>query len=167
MDSLLLGLRVLVSLAAVLGLMWLLHRRLRRGAAPARAKALAVVSRQAVGSKASVVLVEADGRRFLLGVTEHGISVLHTAEAPSPCDAPDFAGAATAPETRATAVLPLPTASGRRAARLAEGGAAAFGDALDTELERQPRVQQPMAGSILDLGTWRQAADALRTGRRK
>ena len=106
MDQLILGLRVLVSLAAVLGLMWVLHRRLRRGGGSPKEKPLAVVSRQSVGPKASVVLVDTDGRRFLLGVTEHGISILHSGEAP-------------ALEPVEAAQEPAPIS--RRTARLAQG----------------------------------------------
>lgn len=83
MDTLLLAARVVVSLVAVFGLMWLVQRKVRTGGAATRAKALSVVARQSVGQKASVVLVDTDGKRFMLGVTEHGISVLHTGEAPA------------------------------------------------------------------------------------
>jgi flagellar protein FliO/FliZ len=128
MDSLILGLRVLVSLGAVLGLMWLLHRRLRRGTGAPKAKALAVVARQSVGPKAAVVLVDTDGQRFLLGVTEHGINVLHTSEAPAAELVP---GAVIAQEA-----APL----SRRAARAAQNGvsATAFGRELLRQLGRQP-----------------------------
>ncbi len=83
MDSLILGLRVLVALGAVLGLMWFLQRRLGQGTGRRRAdRALTVVSRQSVGQKASVVVVDAAGQRFLLGVTEHAVNVLHTERHP-------------------------------------------------------------------------------------
>jgi flagellar protein FliO/FliZ len=133
MDSLILGLRVLVSLGAVLGLMWLLHRRLRRGTGVPKAKALAVVARQSVGPKASVVLVDTDGQRFLLGVTEHGINVLHTGEAPAAevVHADLVHGAGLTQEA-----APL----SRRAARAAQNGvsATAFGRELLRQLGRQP-----------------------------
>lgn len=175
MDQLILGLRVLVSLAAVLGLMWLLARRLRRGAAVPKAKALTVVSRQAVGPKASVVLVDTDGRRFLLGVTEHGISVLHSGEAEalepvviaeSPGESP--AAPPVASSVVSSTVEPVPdsepTPLSRRAARHAVDPSA-FDRELDRQLGDGPEAQ-PLAGSILDLDTWRQAAGALRAGRR-
>ncbi|WP_336857786.1 flagellar biosynthetic protein FliO [Sinomonas albida] len=189
MDQLILGLRVLVSLAAVLGLMWVLARRLRRGTASPKAKALSVVSRQTVGPKASVVLVDTDGRRFLLGVTEHGISVLHSGEAPavdalvsSPVGGADREAASVraaapvpeaAPAPEATPgletapdleVVPEAVPISRRAARHAVDPSA-----FDRELQRQLATgpeSQPLAGSILDLDTWRQAAGALRAGRR-
>jgi flagellar protein FliO/FliZ len=130
MDSLILGLRVLVSLGAVLGLMWLLHRRLRRGSGTPTAKALAVVARQSVGPKASVVLVDTDGQRFLLGVTEHGINVLHSSEAPAAEPVPG-------PVVTAQEAAPL----SRRAARLAQTtttGGSVFARELLKQLGRQP-----------------------------
>jgi flagellar protein FliO/FliZ len=128
MDSLILGLRVLVSLGAVLGLMWLLHRRLRRGTGAPKAKALAVVARQSVGPKASVVLVDTDGQRFLLGVTEHGINVLHSSETPAD------------PDREPVVITQEAAPLSRRAARAAQSGvsATAFGRELLRQLGRQP-----------------------------
>src|SRR5690348_2068498 len=86
MDSLILGLRVLVALGAVLGLMWYLQRRVTKAKGHGRRRAnrtLSVVSRQSVGQKASVVVIDAGDRRFLLGVTEHTINVLHAGEIPA------------------------------------------------------------------------------------
>ena len=83
MDALILGLRVVVALGAVLGLMWFLQRRLGQGTGRRRAdRALTIVSRQSLGQKASVVVVDAAGQRFLLGVTEHAVNVLHTGDIP-------------------------------------------------------------------------------------
>ncbi len=83
MDSLILGLRVVVALGAVLGLMWFLQRRLGKGTGRRRAEsALTVVSRQSLGQRASVVVVDAAGQRFLLGVTDHAVNVLHTGDIP-------------------------------------------------------------------------------------
>jgi len=79
MDTVFLALRVVVSLGAVLGAIWFLHRWLTKGGkSPARraGKAITVVARQSLGAKASVAVVETDGRRFLLGVTEQAITVL-------------------------------------------------------------------------------------------
>lgn len=39
-------------------------------------KPITIVGRQGIAQKASVVIVEADGRRLVLGVTEHSINVL-------------------------------------------------------------------------------------------
>ncbi|WP_323102053.1 flagellar biosynthetic protein FliO [Intrasporangium sp. YIM S08009] len=174
MEPLVLGLRVLVSLAAVFGLMWLLHRRLRAGTPGLRAKVLSVVARQTVGPKASVVLVDTDGKRFLLGVTEHGISVLHTADVPEPVvpvvAAPALPAAGSGadadpdPDHDAVPGDSLPVTATRRSVR----HAASF----EAELRRQraQSVGEPgrpaRPGSILEPATWRLAAEALRSGRR-
>lgn len=163
MEPLLLGLRVVVSLAAVFGLMWLVHRKLRGAGAGLRARVLSVVARQSVGPKASVVLVDTDGKRFLLGVTEHGISVLHTSDVP-PLVVPD-------PDHDAVpGAAALPATATRRSLRQAS---------FESELERQRyelrdhtrrragrTTRSNGSGSVLEPATWRLAAEALRSGRR-
>lgn len=171
MDSLILGLRVLVALGAVLGLMWFLQRRLGKGKGRRRASGtLSVVSRQAVGQKASVVVVDAGGRRFLLGVTEHSINVLHAGEVPAePLESPT----PERPLPQATSVLQAET---QEAPAGAGSFAAVFQEA--SGMPRRSEVHRPgstpagsnppastLHGSILAGSTWRQAAEALR-GRR-
>lgn len=97
MDTLVVAVRVVVSLAVVLGVLWYLHRRISRGRVRGAGDSLSIVGRQAVGQKSSVVIVSMDGRRFLLGVTEQGISMLHS-EAPAQVPAQDGEPAATAVE---------------------------------------------------------------------
>ncbi|MET1021862.1 MAG: flagellar biosynthetic protein FliO [Arthrobacter sp.] len=186
MDALILGLRVFVALGAVLGLMWFLQRRLGKGTGRRRAdRALTVVSRQSVGQKASVVVVDAAGRRFLLGVTDHAVNVLHSGDIP--------AEEATVPEARPGAgdfarILSgfgplagrqssfeeLPVDSTGEAAGARSGAAPlprrstvhrdshARGTALGGGAPGHP----PLHGSILAGSTWKQAAAALRSGRR-
>ena len=85
MEIVYLALRVLLSLAVVLGLLWMVQRRLTRsGRMPGAAKPVNVVTRQAIAPKASVVVVDVDGQRFLLGVTEQSVTVLSTTDAPQP-----------------------------------------------------------------------------------
>ncbi|WP_312182897.1 flagellar biosynthetic protein FliO, partial [Arthrobacter sp.] len=92
-DSAVMALRVLVSLGVVLGLLWWLQRRLIRGRASTGPEApIRVLSRQVISPKASVVVLETGGQRFLLGVTEASVNVLHTSEAVE--EAPDAAFAA-------------------------------------------------------------------------
>src|SRR5690606_12959301 len=77
LDELLLLLRVALSLATVLGLLWYLQRRLaRRGKQRRDDDGIVVIARQPLGSKSQLVIVEADDRRYVLGVGEHGISVI-------------------------------------------------------------------------------------------
>jgi len=105
MDVVFLALRVVVSLGAVLGAIWLLHRWLTKGTkSPARraGKAVVVVARQSLGAKASVAVIETEGGRFLLGVTEQAITVLDRIDI-----APAQADTATAPTT----VVEIPAAT--------------------------------------------------------
>ncbi|QGU28732.1 hypothetical protein D7D94_01815 [Microbacterium oryzae] len=98
----------MVSLAAVLGLLWWLSRRLQDGQEaggsplagllpkrlarlqsllPARSapraspERITVVARSGLGGKAQLVVAEFGGIRYVLGVTEHGVSVVDTQEA--------------------------------------------------------------------------------------
>ena len=82
MDTLLLALRVALSLAAVLGVIWYIQRRVSKGARSRQGRTITVVGRQGVGAKASVAVIDVDGKRFLLGVTEHSVNILHTSDTP-------------------------------------------------------------------------------------
>lgn len=194
MDSLILGLRVVVALGAVLGLIWVLQRRLGKGPGRRRADAtLSVVSRQSVGQRASVVVVDAGGQRFLLGVTDHAVNVLHTGEIPEEpvevADAEPRRGAA-------GAFAQILAATGANGATGAAGGTAAPAatvaadapvpgvPAAELPLSRRSSMHRdghprtaagrptpgtthpPLHGSILSGSTWKQAAAALRSGRR-
>jgi flagellar protein FliO/FliZ len=149
-----------------------------------KSKPIAMIARQTVGVKASVAVVEFGDKRFLLGVTEHGISVL---------DSTEIEAAETSTETStetsvATVVLPsgVPlTASGRhfadalsQVASFPPAPAAAgleLSPGSDSGVENAYRrsrgsaksssAKTPLAGSILSASTWRQAFAALRTGR--
>ena len=77
-------LRVIVSLAAVFGLLFYLRKRVLTRFGSPRASQLSVVERQGLGPKSSVVLLDVQGRRYLLGVAESSISVLDSYEAPEP-----------------------------------------------------------------------------------
>lgn len=114
MDDLLVALRMIVALAAVLGLLVFLSRRLQkagatgssplagllpaklgrlartrparpaRGSAPrVRQEKITVVARSGIGARAQLVVAEFGGIRYVLGVTEHGINVVDTQEAPA------------------------------------------------------------------------------------
>ncbi|MFJ4208343.1 flagellar biosynthetic protein FliO [Paenarthrobacter sp. NPDC089675] len=166
MDSFILGLRVVVALGAVLGVIWLLQRRLGKGKGRRRADStLSVVSRQAVGQKASVVVVDAGDKRFLLGVTEHNVTVLHTSDAPV---------------VPAEIVEPLQPQmveeqSFAQLFRQASGESVPRNELVTGQIpvvrrraelhRRTPAQAHPLHGSILSASTWRQASDAFR-GRR-
>lgn len=115
MDELLLAARTVVSLAAVVGLLLFLAKRVQKGqaagdgplsalvpkrwgrlrnlpglpsrpgaASPARPRGekITVVARAGLGGRAQLVVAEFGGIRYVLGVSEKGIDVVDTQEAP-------------------------------------------------------------------------------------
>jgi len=204
MDALILGLRVVVALGAVLGLMWFLQRRLGKGTGRRRAdRALTIVSRQSLGQKASVVVVDAAGQRFLLGVTEHAVNVLHTGDIPPEPEEVPVPGTSRGLGDFARILADASPLAGHHfsgQARAAVDGSDDAGDADDfaddfaegqngvrdlppsrrSSLHRNPPARghagrgsaggasghPPLHGSILAGSTWKQAAAALRSGRR-
>ena len=145
------ALRVALSLGVVFGLLWYIHRRLTRGGKlRAAATPISVLGKQGIGAKASVVVVDANGMRFVLGVTEGNVTVLHSAEAPAAAFAEVLAAVPEPVEGAAPAAVAL---AARKAASTADG------------LVAPGRVPGALGGSILSLATWRQAAAAIGRGR--
>ncbi|GAA1494108.1 FliO/MopB family protein [Curtobacterium herbarum] len=179
MDTLVIALRVALSLGVVLALMWVLHRRMQKGQFGAgrtrgrRSASLEVVARQGIGGKASVVVVDVDGERLVLGVAEHGVTLLTSGQAPAP------------ELTIVTGPVALPTADAFRAELDRHDGGvtglpsdAAAATATDVALPLRPRGRRAaprttsvvptaaqLQGSVLSADTWRQAASALRSRR--
>ena len=168
MDQVFVALRVLLSLAAVVGLLWVLQRRITRGARASRtAKLVTVVTRQGISQKASVVVIDVEGKRFLLGVTEHSVTVLNSSEilAEVAEQAPVQASVAATVSTTALA------------------SAAVFGAVMALTGSPSPRDVPPPAlpqfdartglirpagaldGSIFSPATWKRAVTALRQSR--
>jgi flagellar protein FliO/FliZ len=90
METLFLALRVLVALGAILALIWVVQRKVTKaggkksvaGRFGAAKKSIQVLGSHRLGAKASVTVVEIEGVKMVLGVTEHGISVLENQPAP-------------------------------------------------------------------------------------
>lgn len=101
-------LRVLVSLGVVFVAIWLLARRVNRGRVNPAANVVTVVSRRAVGPKASVAVVDIDGKRLLLGVTEHGVNLLREADIPAVSFADELDTAAAAEQEGTPTYTPAP-----------------------------------------------------------
>lgn len=80
MDTLFLALRVVVSLGAVLAAIWFLRKWITKGGrqGTARGRHVEVLARASLGPKSSVALISAGGKQYLLGVTEHAVTVLDT-----------------------------------------------------------------------------------------
>jgi flagellar protein FliO/FliZ len=192
LDTLVLAARVALSLAVVLGVLWFLQRRVSRSTRVKRAaSAVTVVTRQGIAPKASVVVVDIEGSRYLLGVTEQSVTLLSSGEAPVP---PAVLAAVPVPAPvavpAAVSVAPLagptvaggsPSAGAFAQSLEAEGGfpvapaadpESAYRRPRDRASRRSPIAQpaspaagSPLAGSILSGATWRQAAAALRQRR--
>ena len=111
----------------MLGALWFLQRRVSRGSAARQAREpITVVAKQALGGKAQLIVVDVEGSRYVLGVTEGGLSVVDRLPLPSQ---PQALRAAEDAENDVPAPLPLrrahlraaqaPTFSGRPAGRSA------------------------------------------------
>jgi len=102
----------------VLGVLWYLQRRLTKGTGAAsrrrRGEGIQVLSRQGIGAKAQVVVVEVEGTRYVLGVTENGVSVIDRARGTP--RRPRRAGARPRGPSRAAAPRPSLGRSRRRPA---------------------------------------------------
>ncbi|QYF74674.1 flagellar biosynthetic protein FliO [Cryobacterium sp. PAMC25264] len=175
MDTVVVALRVVLSLAVVLGLLWVLQRRLSRGPGTRTANVVTVVGRQGLGQKVSVVVVDVDGRRFVLGVTEQSVTVLHGGEAEPEANRAEHQ---TSDDRSAAFARSLHAASGGPTLvppvlvplRVEEPVASATaGLSADPPLTFRPRRDRSstgrLGGSILSPSTWQQTAALLRHGR--
>lgn len=168
-----LALRVALSLAAVLGLLWFLQRRFARTAARRRdAETITVLGRQGLGTKAQLVVVQIEDARYVLGVTEHGVSVVD--RLPVAADTVPVAASVDSAESPHSSdsgadefdrILAAASASpGDDGARTAGTHSAPVSDEL--HLRRRTRHRSdPLRGSILSPDTWRQTAEAIRRAR--
>lgn len=159
-----LALRVALSLAAVLGLLWFLQRRVARTAARRRdGEAITVLGRQGVGPKAQIVVVQTADARYVLGVTEHGVNVVDRLPI----------RAESAPEEHAPRGWTDASAEASADAEefdriLAATALTETAEASSTDPVQQRRVRHrndPLRGSILSPETWRQTAEAIRRTR--
>ncbi|WP_181149689.1 flagellar biosynthetic protein FliO [Arthrobacter sp. MYb227] len=157
MENFFLLLRVIISLAAVLGLLFYLRKRILPRFGTQQTNRVNVVERQSIGPKSAVVLLDVQGRRYLLGVGESSINVLDSFEAPEP--------------------LVLDPVAGQDQDGSAEQRSRSFAATLqkltgaaptETGNHGEPSslaATSPLAGSILSAQTWRNAWTALKTGR--
>jgi flagellar biogenesis protein FliO len=188
MDTVVVALRVALSLGVVLALLWVLQRKLSKGmlgkgARAHRAATVTVVARQGIGGKASVVVVDVEGERLVLGVTESQVNVLSSGETPAPTlelvTPLTETKPATKPETTpatGTIVLPATQPQPFSAVLAAQDQAAPTLPSVTAAepLPMRPRnrdrrsavpAKQQLQGSILSADTWKQAAAAVRSRR--
>jgi len=133
-----LALRVGLSLAAVLGLIWLFSRGMQRGqgsrmSASARVR---VLSRQPLGRNAGVAVVKVGERALVLGVTDGQISLLTDLPVGDVVDEAEELREALAVDAEGVPTVGVPP--------------------------QRDDATGPLAGSVLSPATWTQAVDALR-----
>ena len=139
--------RLLLSLAFVLGLMWLIARRVKRGPGGRgrSGRLIDVLSRQQLSRTASVAVVRVMDQALIVGVTDGQITVLGETDLQAAQASLD---AAAEPARPARAARPEPARVPRTRPEPAE---------------RPERAGKPaLAGSALSLGTWKQTVESLR-----
>ncbi|WP_025157953.1 flagellar biosynthetic protein FliO [Leifsonia aquatica] len=183
METVFIALRVLVVLAVIVLVLWYVQRRVTKGRGAARrTNAVNVVGRQGVGPKASVVVVDVDGNRFVLGVTERQVSVLHTGERPHDADVrplkavrKTFAKDLPAPGEIAQETAAATTSAGSNSStgstsNSSSNSSTSTTSSTDTRQDadfltaqgRASLFDEALKGSILSPATWRQASSAVR-----
>ncbi|WP_259614055.1 FliO/MopB family protein [Microbacterium paraoxydans] len=142
----------------MLGLLWFLQRRVSKTQARRRdAEPITVLGRQGIGPKAQLVVVQTDDARYVLGVTEHGVSVVDRLPLrPAPVDG------------EGTGSTAEPSSDDAEFDRILAAAALTSPPAASPSPELRRRVRHrndPLRGSILSPDTWRQTAEVLRRAR--
>jgi flagellar protein FliO/FliZ len=107
--------RLLVSLAFVLGLMWVLARRVKRPA-KANSRLVDVLSRQQLSRTASVAVVRVGEQALILGITECQVSVLGEADLAQVQSQLEVEAAPARPSRRSARTAPNRSKAGRTSA---------------------------------------------------
>ena len=180
MDAVAAIARTSFSLVAVLGLLYLISRWLRRrnGGGAAGAGEFAVLARQSLGAKASVALVKVGDRALVVGISEQGVSLLGETDvatvfpAPAPAEAAEADAVPTGVGATADAhaLSPAPAAGERYTRRAGERVEArpatpAAPEPSPTSAQTQNQNQNlssTISGSALSPATWTKAVDVLR-----
>ncbi len=152
MDTLFTALRVALSLALIIGLLWYVQRRSAKWARGKAYRPITVVGKQSLGGKARVVIVEADGNRFVLGVTDSSVVVLNAREAVS------FADALAAEEVEGA----VDAGEAAESPRPAVTPAPAFTRHRDSATRGRRAARPTSTASITSAATWKKAALSLR-----
>lgn len=154
--------RLTISLAVVLGIVWLLARRVRKSGRGGGQGLIDVLGRQQLSRSASIAVVHVGDQALIVGVTDGQVSVL------GQTDLAAALAAGTQPATRRTrsprrteasrlhlASAAPPAAHAHRAssARPAKDGAAQL---------PEPSPRSALAGSALSPQTWKQTLESLR-----
>jgi flagellar protein FliO/FliZ len=135
------AIRMVISLAVVLCLLFVLARFARRGRPRAGGPEMSVISRCTVGAKASVAVVQLGERTLVVGVTEQSVTLLSEGLA-SDLVAVEHDVPATEPAAGDAVVV-------RRVV-------------IDSSPTRRETKQGKLAGSALSPDTWRRTVESVR-----
>lgn len=168
MDTVTLVGRLLVSLAAVLGVIWVVARRARKGSRTKDQRIIEVLDRASLSRSSSVAVVRVGEQAFVLGVADAHVSVLGETDLEAARAARD---ARTAPRRGAGS-------HARAVGRIAGGGTPRTRPAPAAEPAPAParplapvarqdtglaaQKAGPLTGSALSPQTWRQTLEGLR-----
>jgi flagellar protein FliO/FliZ len=134
------AIRMVISLAVVLCLLFVVARFARRGRPRGDGPDMTVISRCTVGAKAAVAVVQLGGRALVVGVTEHSVTLLS--------ETPVSDLVAVEPDVPATD----PTGDGVVVRRVV----------IDSAPGRRESKQGKLAGSALSPDTWRRTVESVR-----
>jgi flagellar protein FliO/FliZ len=149
-------LRVVFSLAIVVGLMWIVGRLMRRSPIVRSGQVITVIGRQQLGRKASVAMLKIGDKAVLVGVTDDQVT---------------FLGEHPVPETEAEvevrtdidlADIDLSTPGTEIAVPPRRAPDATPRQGRGTSAQGQHAEGGALAGSLLSPTTWKQTIDALR-----
>ena len=179
MASVILLLRVVLSLGCVLGLIWFAGRKLSgtSGVRRQRSVPMSVLGRQSLGKGAGIALVEVAGRVLLLGVGEQGVRVLIEVDSPVPVHALGGDACAVVGTDEVREEIDLAALDGLAGVErmapaapfgLANEGLARLSGLAGLSASVSARESGALHGSIMSRGTWRRAVDVVqqRTARR-
>jgi len=168
-----LAVRLVFSLAVVVGLLLVTVKLGARKFRPRKGAAVRIVHRQALSRGSAVAVVEVGGRTLVLGTTDHQVNVLAELdegeldradlslvdELPDPAESPAAQVIAIEDGRHAQPVLleaDVPPAQPKRRA----GSHAARPAPKRKRVETRPAPAGPLTGSVLSPQTWRQALAA-------
>lgn len=141
MDSAALMIRVTLSLAFIVGLMWIVTRAMRKSPMARSNGAIEIIARQQLDRKAGLALIKVGDRAVLVGFTEHQVTMLgehDVPEMPAPL------------ETRTT--IDISESAGSDLDHAAQRATS----------HRRASDKSPLAGSVLSPTSWKQTVEAFR-----
>jgi flagellar protein FliO/FliZ len=152
--------RLLVSLAAVLVLMWVIARRVRKTSVGRSGALVDVLSRRQLSRTASVAVVRVLDKALIVGVTDGQVSLIGETDLAAAEQALEDEAPRRAPRPRPTPSVDLSTKIGPDGRILASRPATQKPPVRVAQ--RRPATKGGLAGSALSPATWRQTYNSLR-----